>query len=398
MYRFHLFGRISNFKIKKSLIILYLAGFTLAISTAFPAYINSSFIENFVNTKFVGLFFVAANIMTFLAMLFFPTIIKKFSNLLSSKLMMLLNIVSLMVLMMSPAPIWLFVFFIGMWISSNLLWINMDLFVESFTENSNTGKTRAIYFTFMNLGWIFSPMFASKLVVGNDHYNLVYLASSILILFFYLIIVFNEKKVSKVVSYDKANILKTVVDFWKNPSLKGVYFVSFFLNLFFNSAVVFIPIYLHGVIGFDWSVLGIMFSIMLIPFVLFEIPAGIIADKKLGEKEIMFTGLLILMTSLILFFFVKSSSPFIWGAILFFSRIGAALIESMRESRFFKIVNAENVSHINFLRTSYPLGYLIGSGFGVLVLSFYEVQYLFLFLAVLFLFSFYFVYIIKDSK
>jgi len=194
MYRFHLFGRISNFKIKKSLIILYLAGFTLAISTAFPAYINSSFIENFVNTKFVGLFFVAANIMTFLAMLFFPTIIKKFSNLLSSKLMMLLNIVSLMVLMMSPAPIWLFVFFIGMWISSNLLWINMDLFVESFTENSNTGKTRAIYFTFMNLGWIFSPMFASKLVVGNDHYNLVYLASSILILFFYLIIVFNEKK------------------------------------------------------------------------------------------------------------------------------------------------------------------------------------------------------------
>lgn len=398
MYRFHLFGKISNFKIKKSLIILYLAGFVLALSSAFPAYINSSFIENFVDTRMVGLFFVAANIATFFAMLFFPAMIRRFSNLLSSKLVMLLNIVSLMILMMSPAPIWLFVFFIGMWITSNLLWINMDLFVESFTDNSSTGKTRAIYFTFMNLGWIFSPMLASRLVIGNDHYNLVYLVSAILLLFFYFVIVFNEKRVSKVVAYDKMNIWQTIIDFWKNPSLKGVYFVSFFLNLFFNSAVVFIPIYLHSVIGFDWSVLGVMFSIMLIPFVLFEIPAGFLADKYLGEKELMFTGLLILMISLLLFFFVKSSSIFVWGGILFFSRIGAALIEAMRESRFFKIVDAENVSHINFLRTSYPLGYLVGSGLGVLILSFYEVQYLFLFLAAIFLFSFYFVYIIKDSK
>lgn len=398
MYRFHLFGKISNIKIKKSLIVLYLAGFALAISTAFPAYINSSFLENFVNTKYVGLFFVAANIATFFAMLFFPKLIRRLNNLLSAKLMMLLNISSLMVLMMSPAPIWLFVFFIGMWISSNLLWINMDLFVESFTENANTGRTRATYFTFMNLGWIFSPMLASKLVIGNDYYNLVYLVASFLILAFYFIIVSNEKRVSKIVTYDKINIFKTISDFWKDLNLRGVYFVSFFLNLFFNSAVVFVPIYLHNNLGFEWSTLGIMFSIMLIPFVLIEIPAGVIADKYLGEKEIMFTGLSILTIALLLFFFVQSSSALVWGAILFFSRAGAALIEAMRESRFFKIVNAENVSHINFLRTSYPLGYLVGSGLGVLILSFYEVQYLFLFLAVLFLFSFYFVYIIKDSK
>ncbi|MFA7365427.1 MAG: hypothetical protein WCZ12_03705, partial [Patescibacteria group bacterium] len=62
MYRFHLFGKFSNVKIKKELIILYLAGFMLAISTAFPAYINSNFIETFVATKYVGLFFVAANV------------------------------------------------------------------------------------------------------------------------------------------------------------------------------------------------------------------------------------------------------------------------------------------------------------------------------------------------
>lgn len=398
MYRFHLFGSISKLKINKNLTILYLAGFILAISSAVPAYINSSFIENFVSARYVGLFFIGANIATFITMLSFPALIRKVSNLLSAKLMMLLNIISLMALIISPAPIYLFLFFILMWISSNLLWINMDIFVESFTKNCNTGKTRAVYFTFMNLGWILSPMLASKLVIAENYFNLVYLFAAFLLVLFYLIIVFNEKKVDKKITYDKLNIINTIKDFWKNLNLRGIYFVSFFLNLFFSSAVVYIPIYLNQTMGFDWAILGIMFSIMLIPFVLIEVPAGIIADKYIGEKEIITAGLIILIISLLLFFFVKSSNPFVWGSILFFSRIGSALVESMRESRFFKIVDAENVSYINFLRTSYPLGYLVGSGLGVLILSFFDIQYLFLFIAVLFLYSFYFVYIIKDSK
>ncbi|MFA5644501.1 MAG: MFS transporter [Patescibacteria group bacterium] len=398
MYRFHLFGKISDIKLNESLLVLYIAGFVLAVSTAIPAYVNSSFIQNSVDLRYVGLFFVFANIITFFAMMFFPNIIKKWGNLMSAKIMMFVNIVSLMVLMMCPSPLWVFIFFISMWVSSNLLWINMDIFVESFTKNANTGRTRAVYFTFMNLGWIFSPMLASRLVVADTYYDLVYLTSAFALLFFYFIIIFNKKRVDKAIKYQSLKIKGVLSDFWKNLNLRGIYFVSFFLNLFFNSAVVFIPIYLHQNLGFEWSTLGIMFAIMLVPFILMEIPAGIIADKYLGEKEIMSVGLIILIASLLLFFFVKSTNPVVWGAILFFSRVGAALIEAMRESRFFKIVDAKDISHINFLRTSYPLGYLIGSGLGVLVLSFYPLQYLFLFLAIIFLLSFYFVYIIKDSK
>jgi predicted MFS family arabinose efflux permease len=398
MYRFHLFGKITNLKFNPSLMILYIAGFVLSLTSNFSAYINSSFIENVVRVEYVGLFFVAANIATFIAMLFFPKMIRKIGNLLSSKLMILINIISIMVLMMSPSPFWLFVFFISMWFSANLLWINMDIFVESFTANANTGKTRAIFFTFMNFGWIVAPTLATRLVIGESYYNLVYLGSAILLLIFYFIIVFNEKRVSKHVEFDKLKIKETIIDFWKDLNLRGIYITSFFLNLFYSMVVVYMPIYLHNTIGFSWATLGIIFSIMLIPFVLVEIPAGIIADKYIGEKEMMFTGFAILTACLALFFVVQSSSPFVWGALLFFSRVGAALVEAMRESRFFKIVDAEHVSHINFLRTSYPLGYLVGSGLGSLLLSFYDVRFLFLFLAIVFLYSFYFVYIIKDSK
>ncbi len=399
MYRLDLFfSKIYKNKNSKSLLVLYSAGIFLAISSAIPAYINSSFIENSVSVRYVGLFFVMANTATFFSMLFFPNVIRRLGNLFSAKIIILINILSLAVLMTGPSSIYLFIFFVLMWISSNLIWINMDIFVESFTKNVSTGKTRAIYFTFMNLGWIVSPFLASRLVVADDYYNFVYLASIIILIIFFIIIISHQKLINKKVKFATTKIKSTMLDFWKNLNLRGVYFVSFFLNLFFNSAVVFIPIYLHTNLGFEWSTLGIMFSIMLIPFILVEIPAGIIADKYLGEKEMMFSGLLILTISLFLFFFVKSTSPFVWGAILFFSRIGAALVEEMRESHFFKIVDAKHVSHINFLRTSYPLGYLVGSGLGVLVLSFYPIQYLFLFLGIIFLASFYFVYIIKDSK
>lgn len=385
-------------KFRKNLIILYLAGFFLALANALPAYINSSFIGSIVSVKYISFYFISANAVTFLAMLVFPNVIRKIGNFVSAKWMVALGVISSLILALSPAPVYLFIFFIITLVATNLLWNNMDIFVESFTSDCNTGKTRAIYFSATNAGWILSPFIASLLVTNDEKYGLVYLSSAILTAVFFLIITLNKKKVHKELKYDKVNIKATIVDFWKNSNLQGVYFSSFFLNLFFSLAVVFAPIYLHSTLGFDWSTLGIMFSIMLIPFVLIEIPAGIIADKYLGEKELTYIGMAILIISLLLFFFVKSVNPFVWGGILFFSRIGAALVEAMRESRFFKIVDAENVSHINFLRTSYPLGYLVGTGLGALILMFYPVQYTFLFLAVLFLYSFYFVYIMKDSK
>ncbi|MGI6347586.1 MAG: MFS transporter [Patescibacteria group bacterium] len=385
-------------KNNKNLLILYITSFILGISTALPTYINSSFIEDMVSVRAVGLFFLGGYLFTFFAMIFFPILIKKVGNFFSTKLVVLLNAISLLMLVIVKTPLPLFFFFSLLFITSQLLWINMDIFVESFTDNANTGKVRTTFFTFMNLGWIFSPTIASLLVRGENDYSLVYIASAIFAGIFYLVILYYKNKISRSIEYNNFTIKHVFSDFWHDHSLRGIYFASFFLNFFYASAVVYIPIYLNKVIGLDWSVLGIMFSIMLVPFVLFEIPAGIIADKRLGEKEMMTIGAFIVFLSFVLFFSVKSNNPFLWGAILFFSRIGAALIEAMRESRFFKLVDVEDVSHINVLRTSHPLGYLVGAGIGALVLSFYSIEFLFLFSAILFLYCFYFIFLIKDSK
>jgi MFS family permease len=381
------------------LLVLYLAGFILSISANVAAYINSSFIEGFIGLEYVGLFFVAANLVTLFVMLYFPIIIKKYSNLISSKIVMLINVISASSLIFLNSPYWILPFFVAMWVSANLLWINMDIFVESFTSNINTGRVRAIFFTAMNFGWIVSPVIASSLVIDENYYRLVYLASVIFLIIFYLIINRYKKILNREdIIYKKLKIVDTIKEFWRDKNLRGVYIISFFLSIFFGLVVVYMPIYLNEYIGFNWSTIGIIFSIMLIPFVLVEIPAGYLADKYWGEIEMLNIGFTIIVISLLLFFFTSTANALIWTLILFFSRIGAALIEAMRESRFFKIVDVEHVSHINFLRTSYPLGFVFAAGIGVLILNFYSIEYLFLFLAVFFLSAFYFINIIRDSK
>jgi MFS family permease len=398
MYRYNFLGDLSHFKFNKSLVILYITGFVLAVATNTTAYINSSFLETFIDLRHTSLFFVAANIVTFFAMLFFSKLIKKNGNLATAKMMIIIGILSLLGLIGGFSPWLLLLFFVSIWASFNLLWINMDIFVESFTTNANTGKTRAVFFTFMNIGWIFAPIISTRLVVNDNYYNYVYLFSAAVLIFFYLLINLFKKKISKDITFNKKSLRQIMIDFWHNKNLKGLYMVSFFLNLFFGVVVVYIPLYLHSYIGFDWPTLGLIFSFMLIPFILIEIPAGIIADKYIGEKEMLFAGLGILTLCLFLFGSVKSSSPLVWGVLLFFSRIGAALVEAMRESRFFKIIDAEDVGHINFLRSTYPLGYLVGASLGAIILTWYSIPFLLILLSVLFLFSFYFVYIIKDSK
>lgn len=184
----------------------------------------------------------------------------------------------------------------------------------------------------------------------------------------------------------------------KNKNLKGVYWLAALLNVFYSVATVFVPIYLHKTLGFSWAELGLAFSIMLIPFLIVEIPAGIIADKYLGEKEFFFIGFTIIITCLIIFFYSTSLNIWFWAIILFVSRIGAALVEAMRESYFFKNVSASDVNKINLFRTATPFGYLLGTTLATVILLFLPIQYIFALIALFIFSAFPALFGIKDTK
>ena len=150
--------------------------------------------------------------------------------------------------------------------------------------------------------------------------------------------------------------------------------------------------------GFNWQQLGLMISIALLPFVLLEIPIGKIADKRLGEKELLITGYIVVALGLFAMSITTSTNFLIWTLILLVSRIGASFMEITTESYFFKHINPSNQNLIGTYRTTGPLGFIIGPIIGSFLLIFLDYRYIFAVLGVIMLLSIKFALSIKDTK
>ena len=122
--------------------------------------------------------------------------------------------------------------------------------------------------------------------------------------------------------------------------------------------IIYSPIYLHEYLGFAWNKIGIIFTIMLLPFVFLDFPLGKLSDK-IGEKKMLFVGFMISAVFTLLIPLILEPTLWLWAMILFTTRIGAAIIEIMSESYFFKSVTERNDDEISFFRNTGPLSFLI---------------------------------------
>jgi len=398
----HLYKRLpkkdkAESPLKGRLLVLYFLGLLLAVSNALPAYIQSNFLGQFVDIQTISLFFVIANTFTVVSIIVFPHFIEKLSNYFVAKVVLAIYLVALLGLTLTNSRGMALLSIVLFTIASNLIWINMDVFIESISSNNLTGKIRTIYFTFINAGWILSPALATYLI-GKGNYTLSFLAAAFLVIPYFLIFIGQKHNLKERIHYQKESFLVSLKKMSRNKNLRGIFFIALLLQLFYSSAVIYIPLYLFQNLKMGWNILGPIFSIMLVPFLLFEIPAGIIADKYWGEKEIMLSGFIILIASLFSFYYIREPIAWLWLLVLFMSRVGAALVESMKETYFFKIVDVEDVEYINIFRTTGPLGYILGAALAILVIYFLPLNWLFLVLAIVMISGIGFTLSLKDTK
>ena len=150
--------------------------------------------------------------------------------------------------------------------------------------------------------------------------------------------------------------------------------------------IIYIPIYLYRVLHFEWSELGLIFTVMLLPFILFDWLGGELADRFWGEKELLTLGFLITGLSLLVMPFLGKVF-FVWMVILFISRIGASLVETMTETYFFKNVQAEDTGLLSIFRLTRSAGNILGIMVGFLTLNFFSFEKIFFVLAVVVFFG-----------
>ena len=381
---------------RSSLVTLYIIGFIFALRSALPSYINSSFLSKITAENLVGIIYAVVAILTIAGFFAMPWILSRFGNFRSVIGLSALNAAFLAVLAFAKSPIILLVSFAVSYIATTLTGYCFDVFVEHYSKNAETGMIRSIYLTAINLAWLFAP-FLAGIIAGEGAFQKVFLVSAFIMAVVVFISAFSLRDFRDT-RYKHFRILDTVKEIADNKNIRSITMANFLLQVFYSWMVIYSPIYLNKYLGFTLEQVGIIFTIMLVPFVIIQAPLGWLADKKIGEKELLCVGFIIMALSTAALTFLTTKSLVIWGVILFVTRVGAAIIEVMAETYFFKKINTENTNLISVFRIVTPAAYVVGPLLATWFLVYFGMSYLFLILGAIMLLGIKYSLAIEDTK
>lgn len=377
--------------------VLYLMQFIVAITIALPSYINSSFLSTYASDSVIGFLYTGSSILTLLFMIMMPRILNRYGNYRTTFAVAVASVLLTLGLAFLQLPHSIYALFIVYMALTSVILFNMDVFIEKHSSDKHTGSIRGMFLTIANIAFVISPFITGSILTNGDYWKIYILATvTMLSLLFILITHFRDFTDP---SYDRVPFWNTLHEVFRKRNIALVFITNMMLRFFYAWMVIYSPLYLHDHIGFTWSEIGIMFTIMLIPFVLFQIPAGKIADAKWGEKELLAAGFIITGITTAGLSFITSSELWVWTALLFATRIGASIIEIMSESYFFKKVDSTDTHIISFFRNARPLAYIIAPTLASTTLLFLPLQYIFVVAgAIIVVIGFPATLLLKDTK
>lgn len=371
-------------------------GFIFSLHLALPVYINSTYFSTFADAKIVGLLYSAASAATLVSVLFFSRIIRFYGNYQAILLFLGIDAVSLGGLILFNDPWWIGLSFVANTAVIALVNLNIDIFLEHDTDNGHTGGIRGLYLTTVNSAWIMSPIIAGYIVTEGG-YRSIYL-SSLLVVVPIIFLLTHYFRNFKDPEYKPLTIASSAAKVVHEKSLRNIFCANIFLNFFYGWMVIYTPIYLHQYIKLGWDEIGLIFTIMLLPFVIFELPLGRLADSKFGEKEILSLGFLIIAAFTATLSFVTVPSVALWALLLFMTRVGASMVEIMAETYFFKHIREKDSSILGVYRATRPVGYLLAPIFATTALFFVDFRYSFLVLGIVMLFALRYSLTLDDTR
>ena len=363
-----------------------------------PTYSNSSFLNLFAPPNIVGFIYMLGSAITILGFLFIPFLLRKIGNYTTALWLIIIQMGLIYGIANTNNPLNIALFFILQSAVVNLIMFCIDVFLEGYSDKNHVGGIRGMYLTVQNTAWILAPFIGSIIIGIENNYRNVYMAS-LFMLFPLLYLVFKNFPKFKDPNYSHPSFAETLKHVMKDGNRSRLFIINIILQTFYAWMVIYSPIYLNKIIGLNWSEIGIVLTIMLLPFPIVEWPLGKLADKKYGEKEIMIIGLALLGLSTIALVTISAPSIIIWSIALFITRIGAAGAEVMIETYFFKTIDSKDSNMLGFFRVTRPLAYFIaplitGAGF----LFFKEQSYLFIVIGLLCLTAIIPCWKLKDTK
>ena len=374
----------------KRLKVVYWGGFLLTTHYALVAYINSSLLGQFVSNNALDVLYIVGSILSIIFLSLAPFFLRRYGSLVILLFFVALEMLAVFGLGVADLKFLIIALFIIHISVDSTLYLCLDVNLEKETKiEGTTGGKRGVFLTAQNIGWILSPL-ALIFLVTQDAFSRIYLLSAITLIPLFILVVLFFKNIKETGMSD-SRIIPALRSLRGKRDQAKIILANFMLNFFYAWMVIYLPLLLSKEMGFSWPKIGAIFVIMLLPFLIFELPAGILSDKKIGEREILIVGFIIMFVSTFAIPLISSTRFLIWAAVLFATRIGASLVEISSETYFFKHVKEEDTGLISLFRMTRPISYIIAPLFALPVIYFFSYSASFYFLALFTLLGLFFI-------
>jgi len=138
--------------------------------------------------------------------------------------------------------------------------------------------------------------------------------------------------------------------------------------------------------------LGVIFTVMLIPFVALGLPVGILIDKyHFKKRTILYVGFIIMSISTFLIAGITTKNVALWALILLMTRLGATLIETTSEVYFFTHIKEEEAYLLGIFRDMKPISFIVAPLIATSVFFFLPFKFIFVVLGIIILSGLYYV-------
>ncbi len=373
------------------LVLTFAVATFLSLNYGILLYVNSTFLGNFFSASTVSILFLLGSALNVWLFFLGPRLLARLGKeglLLGFSLLVFITTLTLPLATYNLVVALAFIIYQA---SLFMAYWCLDVFLEEKSEDRFTGELRGLYFTFVNAGIALGPLLMGLLSSGEGLEPVYYIGAVILIVRIVISFVQFLRREVRDPSLSKSNLPEIKRNlplrlWWLRRNVRAVTFARLVLEIFFGIMIIYTPVYLHGTLGFTWSELGAIFTVMLLPFVLLEWPAGEMADRFWGEKEMMSVGFFISGVSLLLMPFLGAEF-WLWLLVLVASRIGASLVEINTETYFFKKVGAEDTGLLSIFRIARPVGFILGSAIGLAVTTYISFPAIFFATALVILFG-----------
>jgi MFS family permease len=361
---------------------IFLASFFFSIHLALLSYLNSTVLSVHTNAAGVTIAYTISSALSLVFLIGAGNIVRRVG---SSRFVvggLALSVLLLTLLGTTATDIGFVGLFVLYFSLNTVIWYGFDLIIEHYSRENNTGNIRGLYLTLNNAGWVMAPM-AASLIANTVGFAGTYITGGFAVLAS-LLLVLTTTRIPRNTHLPKLSFTESFNALVAHPHARRIVTLYFIIQFFFAWMVLYMIPYLTD-LGFSLGMIGIILSVMLLPFVLFQYWTGKVADRYNNESKLLRLGFAITALATLLLAFPLPTKAIVFAVILFLTRVGASIIEVAGESAFFKHVTERDTALISTLRMTLPLAYIIAPLAGALVLSFGSMHILFGILAVILL-------------